>query len=61
MTSKSGVFTYKSTSNNTSVCGVYLMANADRVIELMFSSLNVPCKNNGLVSVRIILALVVND
>lgn len=53
VTSDSGKFTYESTNNDPTVCGVYLITDPDKKVELNFLSFDVPCEQDGLVSVII--------
>ncbi|XP_057340093.1 corticotropin-releasing factor-binding protein [Microplitis mediator] len=50
VTSDSGKFTYESTNNDPTVCGVYLITDPDKKVELNFLSFDVPCEQDGLVS-----------
>lgn len=58
VTHETGYFTYvhNSSSKNT-VCGLYLMAEADQKIEVVFTRFDVPCENGGLVAVSIHLQI----
>jgi hypothetical protein len=52
VTSEEGQFFLKSTADDAStVCGVYIVTEPDRLVEVHFDYLDVPCENGGLVSV----------
>jgi hypothetical protein len=52
VTSEEGQFFHKSTADDAStVCGVYILTDPDRRVEVHFDYLDVPCENRGLVSV----------
>ncbi|GFG36032.1 hypothetical protein Cfor_01375, partial [Coptotermes formosanus] len=51
VTSEEGQFFHKSTADDAStVCGVYILTDPDRRVEVHFDYLDVPCENRGLVS-----------
>ncbi|XP_043471551.1 corticotropin-releasing factor-binding protein [Leptopilina heterotoma] len=50
VTSEPGFFTFNSTSDDESVCGLFFMAEPDRVVEIIFTHFDVPCEGNGLAS-----------
>lgn len=51
VTSEEGHYYYKATSDDTTVCGIYLMSPPNRIIEVYFDYLDAPCGSGGLVSV----------
>ncbi|XP_063978532.1 corticotropin-releasing factor-binding protein isoform X2 [Diachasmimorpha longicaudata] len=51
MTSETGRFTYQAMNDDATVCGVYFLTDPDKILELNFLSLDVPCEQHGLVSV----------
>jgi hypothetical protein len=60
VTSEEGHFFLKSTGDTATVCGMYIIADPDRRIEVHFEYLDVPCENGGLVSVSGKLRFVTN-
>ncbi|XP_073972433.1 corticotropin-releasing factor-binding protein isoform X2 [Rhodnius prolixus] len=50
VTSEEGHYYYKATSDDTTVCGIYLMSPPNRIIEVYFDYLDAPCGSGGLVS-----------
>ncbi|KAK7865767.1 hypothetical protein R5R35_002095 [Gryllus longicercus] len=50
VTSEEGEFFHKAADDEGAVCGVYFLTDPDRVIELHFDYLDVPCDKGGLVS-----------
>ncbi|XP_046426662.1 corticotropin-releasing factor-binding protein [Neodiprion fabricii] len=48
--SEPGHYVYKSPSNDQTACGVYFLTDPDRLVELHFTSFDVPCDRGGLVS-----------
>nr|APD15634.1 corticotropin-releasing factor-binding protein [Cotesia chilonis] len=50
VTSEPGKFIYESQSDEPTVCGVYLITDPDKRIEVNFLSFDVPCEQDGLVS-----------
>lgn len=54
VTSEEGHFYYKSAGGeDTPACGVFLITDPDKMVEVYFDYLDVPCSTAGLVSVRI--------
>lgn len=53
MTSDEGELFFKSSSDAPVVCGIYMIADPDKRIQVTFNYLDVPCDNGGLVAVRI--------
>jgi hypothetical protein len=51
VTSEEGQFFLKAAGDTSMVCGVYIITDPDRRIEVHFEYLDVPCQNGGLVSV----------
>ncbi|XP_015126073.1 corticotropin-releasing factor-binding protein [Diachasma alloeum] len=51
MTSETGRFTYQATNEDATVCGAYFLTEPDKTLELSFLSFDVPCEQDGLVSV----------
>ncbi|XP_029165361.1 corticotropin-releasing factor-binding protein [Nylanderia fulva] len=51
VTSESGPFSYISASDSDNVCGIYLLTDPDRKIEIHFDSYDVPCDHDGLLAV----------
>ncbi|XP_058797343.1 corticotropin-releasing factor-binding protein [Phymastichus coffea] len=56
VSSETGYFTYKSTSNRTTTCGIYFVTSSRNLIEIAFTQFDVPCNKNrgvgGLVQYR---------
>lgn len=53
VTSEEGHFYFKSAGgDDTSACGVFLISDPDKMVEVYFDFLDVPCGGGGLVSVR---------
>lgn len=50
VTSKEGHFFFKSRSTEPVACGVYLLTDPDKIVEVYFDYLDVPCETGGLVS-----------
>lgn len=50
--SSEGHYFYKQTTDDDTVCGVYIFTEPDRTVEIHFNYVDVPCENGGLVSVR---------
>ncbi|KAH9638444.1 hypothetical protein HF086_016769, partial [Spodoptera exigua] len=50
VTSEEGELFFKSPSNDPVVCGIYIIAEPDKRIEVIFNYLDVPCENGGLVA-----------
>ncbi|CAH2071271.1 unnamed protein product, partial [Iphiclides podalirius] len=50
VSSEEGELFYKSPSNEPSVCGIYMIADPDKRIQVTFNYLDVPCENGGLVA-----------
>ncbi|KAI5699061.1 hypothetical protein M8J75_015842 [Diaphorina citri] len=50
VTSKEGHFFYKSKSIEPVACGVFLLTDPDKLVEVYFDYLDVPCETGGLVS-----------
>uniref|UniRef100_A0A8D8V560 Corticotropin-releasing factor-binding protein n=1 Tax=Cacopsylla melanoneura TaxID=428564 RepID=A0A8D8V560_9HEMI len=50
VTSKEGHFFHKSRSPEATACGVYLLTDPDKLVEVYFDYLDVPCETGGLVS-----------
>lgn len=57
MTAEEGELFYKSPSDEPVVCGIYMIAEPDKRIEVIFNYLDVPCENGGLVAVSIYLVI----
>lgn len=51
MTVEEGEIFYKSPSDAPVVCGIYMIAEPDKRIEVVINYLDVPCDNGGLVAV----------
>lgn len=51
--SSDGHYFYKQTTNEETVCGIYIFTDPDRSVEVHFNYLDVSCENGGLVSVSI--------
>lgn len=51
VTSEEGHFYYKATGDESTVCGVYLLTDPDKMVEIYFDYLDVPCQTGGLISV----------
>ncbi|XP_014254909.1 corticotropin-releasing factor-binding protein [Cimex lectularius] len=49
--STEGHYYYRSTSNDPTVCGFYVVADPSQVVEIFFDYLDVPCNTGGLVAV----------
>ncbi|XP_033216866.1 corticotropin-releasing factor-binding protein [Belonocnema kinseyi] len=50
VTSEAGYFTYNSSTDDETVCGVYFMTEPNRRVEVIFTHFDVPCEGNGLAS-----------
>lgn len=50
VTSEPGHYFFKSVGDDPTVCGVYLMTDPDKIIQLQFDYLDLPCNTGGLVS-----------
>ncbi|XP_013165114.1 PREDICTED: corticotropin-releasing factor-binding protein isoform X2 [Papilio xuthus] len=50
VTSDEGELFFKSPSDEPSVCGIYMIAEPDKKIQVTFNYLDVPCENGGLVA-----------
>ncbi|XP_050664480.1 corticotropin-releasing factor-binding protein isoform X1 [Leptidea sinapis] len=50
VTSEEGELFFKSPSNEPVVCGIYMIAEPDKRIQVTFNYLDVPCDNGGLVA-----------
>nr|QMS43276.1 corticotropin-releasing factor-like-diuretic hormone 44 [Grapholita molesta] len=50
MTSDEGEIFFKSPTNEPVVCGIYMIAEPDQRIQVIFNYLDVPCENGGLVA-----------
>ncbi|KOB71555.1 putative corticotropin releasing hormone binding protein [Operophtera brumata] len=50
VTSEEGELFYKSPSDEPVVCGIYMIAEPDKRIEVIFNYIDVPCENGGLVA-----------
>ncbi|XP_037296706.1 corticotropin-releasing factor-binding protein-like [Manduca sexta] len=50
VTSEEGELFFKSPSDEPSVCGIYMIAEPDKRIEVIFNYLDVPCEDGGLVA-----------
>ncbi|KPJ19498.1 Corticotropin-releasing factor-binding protein [Papilio machaon] len=50
VTSDEGEIFFKSSSDEPSVCGIYMIADPDKKIQVTFNYLDVPCENGGLVA-----------
>lgn len=58
VTSEEGHFYYKSPGGeDTPVCGVFLLTDPDKMVEVFFDYVDVPCNTAGLVSVCIYLVV----
>lgn len=53
VTSEEGHFYYKATGDESTVCGVYLLTDPDKMVEIYFDYLDVPCQTGGLISVSL--------
>ena len=51
VTSEDGQYFHKAADDEAAVCGVYFVTDPDRIVEIHFDFLDVPCQNGGLVSV----------
>lgn len=51
ITSEEGELFFKSPSDEPSVCGIYMIAEPDKRIQVTFNYIDVPCENGGLVAV----------
>ncbi|KAJ9600287.1 hypothetical protein L9F63_009424, partial [Diploptera punctata] len=50
VTSEDGQYFHKAADDEAAVCGIYFITDPDRVVEVHFDFLDVPCQNGGLVS-----------
>ncbi|KAJ2952128.1 hypothetical protein O0L34_g4406 [Tuta absoluta] len=50
VTSEEGEMFFKSPSDEPTVCGIYMIAEPDKRIQVTFNYLDVPCENGGLVA-----------
>ncbi|XP_032513099.2 corticotropin-releasing factor-binding protein [Danaus plexippus] len=50
VTSEEGELFFKSPSDEPIVCGIYMIADPDKRIQVIFNYLDVPCENGGLVA-----------
>ncbi|XP_050343483.1 corticotropin-releasing factor-binding protein [Nymphalis io] len=50
VTSEEGELFFKSPSDEPTVCGIYMIAEPDKRIQVIFNYLDVPCENGGLVA-----------
>ncbi|XP_075231482.1 corticotropin-releasing factor-binding protein [Lycorma delicatula] len=50
VTSEEGHYYYKSSTDDVTVCGVYLLTDPDKVVEIYFDYIDLPCETGGLVS-----------
>ncbi|CAH0693176.1 unnamed protein product [Chilo suppressalis] len=50
VTSEEGELFFKSASDEPSVCGIYMIADPDKRIQVTFNYVDVPCENGGLVA-----------
>ncbi|CAB3256102.1 unnamed protein product [Arctia plantaginis] len=50
VTSEEGELFFKSPTDEPVVCGIYMIADPDKRIEVIFNYLDVPCDNGGLVA-----------
>ncbi|XP_049870216.1 corticotropin-releasing factor-binding protein [Pectinophora gossypiella] len=50
VTSEEGELFFKAPSDEPSVCGIYMIADPDKRIQVTFNYLDVPCENGGLVA-----------
>ncbi|CAH2240013.1 jg3440 [Pararge aegeria aegeria] len=50
VTSEEGELFFKSPSDEPTVCGIYMITDPDKRIQVMFNYLDVPCENGGLVA-----------
>ncbi|XP_050542836.1 corticotropin-releasing factor-binding protein [Daktulosphaira vitifoliae] len=48
--SEEGHVYYKSTSNDPTVCGIYLMAKPDQTVHVYFDYVDIPCNTGGLIA-----------
>jgi hypothetical protein len=51
VTSEESQFSLKAAGDTSTVCGMYIITDPDRRVEVHFEYLDVPCQNGGLVSV----------
>ncbi|XP_045765570.1 corticotropin-releasing factor-binding protein [Maniola jurtina] len=50
VTSEEGELFFKSPSDEPTVCGIYMITEPDKRIQVIFNYLDVPCENGGLVA-----------
>lgn len=50
VTSEPGHYFFKAAGDDPTVCGVYLMTDPDKIIQLQFDFLDLPCNSGGLVA-----------
>ncbi|CAG9795278.1 unnamed protein product [Diatraea saccharalis] len=50
VTSEEGELFFKSPSDEPTVCGIYMIADPDKRIQVSFNYVDVPCENGGLVA-----------
>ncbi|XP_041971195.1 corticotropin-releasing factor-binding protein [Aricia agestis] len=50
VTSEEGELFFKSPSDEPTVCGIYMIADPDKRIQVIFNYIDVPCSNGGLVA-----------
>lgn len=53
VTSDEGQFFYKSTDDESTVCGIYMITDPGKRIEMIIVYMDVPCEAEGLIAVRI--------
>lgn len=51
VTSEEGHYFYKAGTDDVTVCGVYLLTDPDKLVEIYFDYIDVPCETGGLISV----------
>lgn len=51
VTSEEGELFFKSPTDEPTVCGIYMITDPDKIIQITFNYLDVPCENEGLVAV----------
>ena len=51
VTSEPGHYFFKSSGEDATVCGVYIMTDPDKLVQIQFEYLDMPCASGGLVAV----------
>ncbi|GBP75959.1 hypothetical protein EVAR_54612_1 [Eumeta japonica] len=57
VTSEEGELFFKSPSDEPTVCGIYMIADPDKRIQVSFNYIDVPCDNGGLVALLLVTPL----